>query len=150
MMKSKETTCRVPRNSGFTLIEAMITATILGMLAMIAYPSFMQSVRKSKRTDAQTALTRASNNLERFFGTNGTYTTDTTQLGLNIDAGTAYSDSSHYIITVTAGATGIGSSYVVNANAVAGDMQAEDTGCTALSLDSLGRRTPDPVTSRCW
>ncbi|MFQ5350788.1 MAG: type IV pilin protein, partial [Thermoanaerobaculia bacterium] len=46
-MKSREHTCRAARNSGFTLVEAMITATILAMLAMIAYPSFMQSVRKS-------------------------------------------------------------------------------------------------------
>jgi len=150
MMKPKECTCRVPRNSGFTLIEVMITVVILSILAMIAYPSFLQSVRKSKRTDAHTALTRAGTNLERFFGTNGTYTTDTSQLGLKIDAGTTYSDNSHYIITVTAGATGIGSSYVVNATAAAGDMQADDTGCTSLSLDSLGRRTPDPTASRCW
>jgi type IV pilus assembly protein PilE len=128
----------------------MVAVTIVAMLSMIAYPSFMQSVRKSKRTDAHTALTRASNNLERFFGTNGTYTTDTSQLGLTIDAGTAYSGSGHYIITVAAGGTGIGSSYVVNANAKPGDMQTDDTGCTALSLDSLGRRIPDPTTSRCW
>jgi Tfp pilus assembly protein PilE len=39
---------------------------------MIAVPSFMQNVRKSKRTDAQTALARTSTNLERFFGANGT------------------------------------------------------------------------------
>ncbi len=150
MMKSKQSACRLPRNSGFTLVEAMITVVILALLAMIAYPSFMQSVRKSKRTDAQTALTRTSNNLERFFGANSTYTTNSALLGLTIDAGTAYSDSGHYIITVTAGATGIGSSYVVSANAAVGDMQTDDTGCTVLSLDSLGRRTPDPTATRCW
>ena len=150
MMKSKIGACRVSRNSGFTLVEAMITMVVIAILASIAYPSYMQSVRKSKRTDAYSALTKAAINLERFFGTNGTYTTDTSQLGLTIDAGTAYSVSGHYIITVAAGATGIGSSYVVNANAKPGDMQTGDTGCTALSLDSLGRRTPDPTTSRCW
>ena len=150
MMKSKTCACRVSRNSGFTLVEAMITLVIVAILAMISYPSFMQSVRKSKRTDAHTALTTAAANLERFFGTNGTYTTDTSQLRLVIDAGTTYSNDGHYIITVAAGATGIGSSYVVNANATPGDMQADDTGCTALSLDSIGRRTPDPTASRCW
>lgn len=150
MMMSKQYNCRVARNSGFTLVEAMITATILAMLAMIAYPSFMQSVRKSNRTDAQAALTRASNNLERFFGANGSYTTDAAQLGLTITAGAAYSDNGHYVVTVTAGPTGIGSSYVISATAAAGDIQADDTGCTTLTLDSLGRRTPDPAASRCW
>ena len=149
-MKSIKSTSRVRRSSGFTLTELMVVVAIISLLSMIAYPSFMQSVRKSKRTDAQAALTRASNNLERFFGTNGTYTTDATQLGLISDAGTAYSDNSHYVMTVTAGATGIGTSYVVNASAAAGDMQEGDTGCTTLTLDSLGRRTPDPTASRCW
>ncbi len=150
MMKSKKKPWRGPCNAGFSLIEVMIATTILAILAMIAYPSFMQSVRKSKRTDAHTALTRAASNLERFFSTNNTYTTDTTQLGLLIDAGTAYSNDGHYIVTVVAGATGIGSSYIVSANATPGDMQTGDTGCTALSLDSLGRRIPNPTTSRCW
>jgi len=67
-----------------------------------------------------------------------------------MDAGTAYSDNSHYIITVTAGASGIGSSYVLNAKATPVGVQADDTGCTSLSLDSQGRRTPDPAESRCW
>ena len=123
--------------AGFTLVEVMITVVILALLAMIAYPSFMQSIRKGNRIDAQTALTRTASNLERYFGTNGTYTTDTSQLRLTIDAGTAVSDNGHYIITVAAGATGIGSSYVISANAT-GNMQINDTGCTTLSLDSLG------------
>ncbi len=150
MIKSKTGACQMSRNSGFTLLELMITVVVIAILASVAYPSFMQSVRKSKRTDAHAALTKASSNLERFFGTNGTYTTDTSQLRLVIDAGTAYSDSGHYIITVAAGATGIGSSYIISANATPGDMQADDTGCTALSLDSQGRRTPDPTATRCW
>ncbi len=150
MMKSQISASRVARHAGFTLIELMITLVILSILTMFAYPSFMQSVRKSNRTDAHTALTKAASNLERFFSTNGTYTTDTSQLRLMIDAGTAYSDNGHYVITVGAGASGIGSSYVVSANATVGDMQAADTACTAFSLDSLGRRTPDPTASRCW
>ena len=138
------------RNSGFTLTELMIAVSIVAILSMIAFPSFMQSVRKGNRTDAHTALTRAAGNLERFFGTNVTYTIDTTQLGLQITAGTAYTDNGHYIVTVAPGATGIGSSYIINANATPGDIQTGDTGCTALSLDSLGRRTPDPLATKCW
>jgi len=138
------------RNKGFTLVEVVVVVAIIALLAAVAYPSFMQSVRKSRRTDAQTALTQTSNNLERFFATNGTYTADASQLGLQMDGGTGYSDSGHYVVTIAAGATGIGSSYVVTATATAGDMQADDDGCTTLTIDSLGRRTPDPTDSRCW
>jgi len=150
IMRSKQSASRVRRNSGFTLTEIMIVIAIIALLTVIAYPSFIQNVRKSHRTDAHTAMTRATNNQERFFSTNGTYTTDATKLGLTGDSGTAYSDNGHYVMTVTAGATGIGTSYVVSASAAPGDIQEGDTGCTTLSLDSLGRRIPDPTTSRCW
>jgi type IV pilus assembly protein PilE len=138
------------RVSGFTLVEVMVAAGIVAILGMVAFPSFMQSVRKSKRTDAQTALTNTSTMLERFFGTNGTYTTNTAVLGLKIDSGTAYSANGEYVMTVAAGATGIGSSYTVTATAKSGGMQSKDTGCTVLTVNSLGRRTPDPSTTKCW
>lgn len=140
-----------PRHAvGFTLIEVFITAAIIALLAMIAYPSFMQSLRDDNRSDAQAALARVSVNLERYFATNGTYTTDTALLGLQIDDDTAYSDANHYVITIAPGATGIASSYVISATAVAGDVQINDEGCTVLSLDSQGHRVPDPSDSRCW
>ena len=138
------------RQRGFTLIELMIVVAIIAILVAIAYPSFVQSLRNSNRSDAQAALARVSVNLERFFATNGTYTTNTALLGLQMVGATAYSDANHYVMTVTPGASGIGSSYVLTATAAAGDMQALDTGCTVLSMDSLGRRVPDPNVSRCW
>jgi len=138
------------KSSGFSLVELVVALAIVAILSMVALPSFMDSVRKSKRTDAQTALNRTTTNLERFFGANGTYTTDVTELGLLIDDEVAYSDDRGYVMTVAAGATGIGSSYVVTATAAAGSMQADDTGCTVLTVSSLGQRTPAPASSHCW
>ena len=138
------------RSAGFSLTELLVALAIVAMLSMVALPSFMSSVRKSKRTDALTALTKASTGLERFFGANSTYTTDASAVGLIVDSGVAYSDDRNYTMTIAAGATGIASSYIVTATAVAGTMQADDTGCTVLTVDSLGRRTPNPATSTCW
>ena len=151
MIRTNTQAVTLPRYSrGFSLMELLTVIATISILSMVAFPSFMQNVRDSRRTDAQVALTRTSQNLERFFSTNTTYTTNPAQVGVEMEGDAGYSDNGDYVITITAGPTGIGSSYVVTATAAADSMQADDTGCTVLTLDSLGRRTPDPATTDCW
>ena len=133
------------RIGGFTLVELLIAMMVIAVLASVAFPSFMQSVRKSKRSDATTMMTQAAGNLERFFAANGTYTTVLNDIGMD-----AVSDKGYYKLVIQAGPTGIASSYIITAKAMAGTMQSKDTGCTALQIDSLGVQTPDPATSDCW
>ena len=63
------------RQRGFTLMEVMITVAIVGILAAIAFPSYQDSLRKSRRTDGKNALTQAVANMERFYAQNNTYAT---------------------------------------------------------------------------
>lgn len=59
--------------AGFTLMELMIVVAIVGILAAIAYPSYMDSVRKSRRADAKAALSNAVQALERYYTEKNTY-----------------------------------------------------------------------------
>ena len=61
------------RIKGFTLIELMITVAIVGILASVAYPSYMGSVTKSRRADAKAALLGFAQAMERHYTTEGTY-----------------------------------------------------------------------------
>ena len=53
-------------NGGFTLIEMMIVVAIIGILASIAYPSYMESVLKGRRAEGRAALTELLQQQERY------------------------------------------------------------------------------------
>ena len=55
------------RNSGFTLIELIIVAAIIGILAAFAYPAYQDSVQKSRRADGKGVLLELSQFMERNF-----------------------------------------------------------------------------------
>ncbi len=62
------------RQQGFTLIELMVTVAIVGLLAAIAYPSYVENIRKARRADAQGALIGMAAAMERFMvNSNGSY-----------------------------------------------------------------------------
>jgi len=58
---------------GFTLIELMIVVAIVAILAAVALPSYNNSIDKSRRADAQSALLGFSQAMEQFFTANSTY-----------------------------------------------------------------------------
>lgn len=58
---------------GFTLIELLIVVSIIGILAMIAVPSFVGQGRKAARTEASTNLQNLRMLLEQKFADGGSY-----------------------------------------------------------------------------
>ncbi|OWG19385.1 prepilin-type cleavage/methylation domain-containing protein [Delftia sp. K82] len=58
---------------GFTLIELMVVVAVIGILSAIAYPSYAEYLRKSRRTDGRRALLEAAGAMEKYFSANLTY-----------------------------------------------------------------------------
>ena len=149
------------RLKGFTLIELMIAVSVATILTVIAVPSYINTVRKSHRTEAKSILLDLAGREERYLATNGAYTTDPTQLGLpsngfNTPIGSGYYQidtptvSAATVSSSTLAATPPGYSFV--AEAING--QTKDTQCAKFTLDQSGAQgslnSGGAASTGCW
>ncbi|HZN26313.1 MAG TPA: type IV pilin protein, partial [Burkholderiales bacterium] len=61
------------RRHGFTLIEVLMAVVIVAILASVAFPSYVDYVRRGKITQATTALATMRVQMEQYFQDNRTY-----------------------------------------------------------------------------
>ena len=59
--------------TGFTLIEVMMALAIVGILAAVAFPSYVDYVRRGKITEATASLATMRIQMEQYFQDNRTY-----------------------------------------------------------------------------
>ena len=60
---------------GFTLIELMIVVAIIGILAAVAIPAFMDYMKRSKKTEAALQLNKIGKNAKRTYSETSAYST---------------------------------------------------------------------------
>jgi type IV pilus assembly protein PilE len=60
---------------GFTFIELMVVLALVGLLAVIAIPSYQESVRKSRRAEVRAQLLEVAQYLQRFYSHNDSFAT---------------------------------------------------------------------------
>lgn len=126
---------RLPR--GFTLVELMITVAIVGILAVVAYPSLNGYIQKSRRADAKTALLAVAQKMEQYrsLGASGVYAN-------------TKSDNGYYALSFSVVPTQ--TVYTIQAVPQAG--QATDA-CGTFSYDQAGNKMVSGGTltaSSCW
>jgi type IV pilus assembly protein PilE len=144
------------RLKGFTLIELMIVVSVIAILAAIAYPSYMDSVRKSRRTDGMAALVNvqlAQQKLRsncRFFagGVAGAEACGADAAASTVRAG-AMSQDGWYAISI-ANASGTG--YTVTATPQGDQVNdsAEGAACTLVLTVSAANPNGVGTPAACW
>ena len=122
-------TARSRRPPGFSLIELMIAIAVIGLLAAVALPTFMDSVRKSRRTDAIAAMAAIQQAQERWRASNPAYTTTWADL-----AASSATPKGYYTLALTTPAAPddrIGYDLV----ATAASSQADDVLCKKMAIE---------------
>ena len=126
---------------GFTLVELMIAATVAALLAGLAWPSLRDTLLRSRRVDATTALQRLQLAQERFRAAQGGYAV---RLDLLPGSGPRSADG-HYQLSLRADGP---DRYLAHATAIG--LQASDAGCELLTLRVDGAITEQLPSARCW
>jgi type IV pilus assembly protein PilE len=145
---------------GFTFIELMITVVLVSILTAIAYPAFVDSLRKGRRSEAMAALASVQQAQERWRANHPSYAT-ATLLSTAPPGGLgqpATSASGYYSIAIV-DEPDPATSYVVTATAIGGKKQAADSNCIVMGIQAQGGRvrygsgssTPDwDDPNKCW
>lgn len=116
---------------GFTLLELMITVVIVGILAGLAFPSFMGAIRKGRRSDAFAALSAVQQAQERWRANNSSYASDLTSAAPTGLGMSSTSSGGHYTLSLAnTGAT----TYEATATAASGGTQVTDGNCGKLGV----------------
>ena len=147
------------KQNGMTLLELVTVIAIVGILAAIAYPSYVGQIRKSKRAVAKSTLLDAANREEQYFFNNRAYTGTLTDLGypspayFGDDNAPSSAAKAVYQLTLTAVNSGAGTcgtdpAPCFQATATPQHDQANDTACGTFTLTSSN--TKGAAGSDCW
>lgn len=126
------------RFKGFTLIEAMIAVAVVAVLAAVAYPSYVDQVRKSHRADAQSFLMSVATRQQQTLLDTRDYAPDLTALGLTAPNAV----SQNYTLSLARG-TGVVPTFTATATPIGN--QAKEK-CGTLAVDQSGAKSP----ASCW
>ena len=131
------------RIRGFTLIELMAGMVIVAILVSLALPSFRDTLRKSRRSDAMDSILNIHLSQERYRVNNATYGT-LVQLG---KTDPLVSADGHYSLTITVNTA---TNYTIVA-AAQGDQATDSCGDFTLTFTAgVITKTADGDDAICW
>lgn len=141
---------------GFTLIELLVTVVIGAILLSIAIPAYQSQIRKSRRTEARTALLDLAAREERQYTITNTYSGTPSAVGYSAapDQFPVVVGSGYYRVAAVT-TVGPPAGFTLTATPVVGQGQELDTDCASFTVDQTGNQsalnsTNADSTATCW
>ena len=134
----------IRKSVGFTLIEMIIAITIIAILAGIAYPVYIDYVRKTNRAEAKVELMDAAQRLQRCYTALGRFNDAANCPVFSQVVSNIVTRKGLYRISFDSSSA---TTYILHAEAVK-KPQTEDikNGCNNLTIDQNGQMLPVV----CW
>lgn len=129
---------------GITLLELMIVVVIIGILAAVAYPSYLSQVQKTRRSDGMATLMETAQQLERCYTRFSRYNDGNCGVALPLT-----SPEGFYVVSAAVATTA--SAFTLAATPQGA--QVEDTKCAVLRLTNTGQQGSqglDTDANNCW
>jgi type IV pilus assembly protein PilE len=138
------------------MIEMMIVLLIVAILAAIAYPSYQESVFKTRRAEGRAALARTMQQQERYFSLHATYiafsaeSSDANEKKFKWFSGDNARSSFYEISAKACGDESMRNCVMLIAQPGTAKVNSgfRDLSCGVLTLNSRGERTAGM--ERCW
>ncbi|WP_411834304.1 type IV pilin protein [Pseudoxanthomonas mexicana] len=126
-------------NRGFTLIELMIVVVVVAILAAVAYPNYIEQVRKSRREQAKALMVEYTHLAERFHTVNNSYVGFALPSAQSPENGT-----SRYGLQAT---TQTATAFVITATPQGS--QTKDP-CGTMTVSNTGQKGSGGTLAECW
>ena len=123
------------QSKGFSLLEVMVALAIVGILTMVALPSYTNYVERSRRGDGMDLLLSVATAQQQYYLTNRAYAADIDDLPIS-----ALSEDAHYLARVVAASQ---TGYVLRAGTSGTGVSGQQNGDGEFELRSTGRKSWD-------
>ena len=126
------------RCRGFTVVELMIAVAVIAILARIAYPSYLDYMKRAYRSAAQSFMLDLANREQQYLLDNRSFIGGASAVSTLIPSGVPAEVSGYYTLTITVTA-GPPPTFEVKATPKSGTPVA---GETAFTIDQDGTKLP--------